>query len=89
MRCMSQKSSGPSKQSCIYLVNMVCIRVVLLVHDTLMLSKLKAKYTSVEQTQIVDPLRLEGIAVEELVLACKCKALELESIKQVEGYKDG
>lgn len=70
------------------LVDVVGVGVVLFVHDTLMLSKLKAKHTRVKENEVVDPLGLEGVAVEELVLSCERKALELESIEKVERNKD-
>ena len=45
---VEQLGSGPCKQLHRYLVNVVRVSVVLLVHDTLMLSELKAEYTSVK-----------------------------------------
>jgi len=61
--------------------------VVLFVHDAFMLTKLKAKDTSQKEADIIVPLRLESIAVEELMLTCKSKALELKSVEEVEGEK--
>ena len=53
-------------------------------HDLLVGSQLKAKQAHQEQTSIVVKLGLEGIAVEELVLAGEGEALELEAVEDVE-----
>jgi len=70
-------------------VNVVGVGVVLLVHDTLVLAELEAKDTSEEEADIVDPLGLERIAMKELVLARKGKALKLETVEKVERDEDG
>jgi len=70
-------------------VNVVGVGVVLLVHDALVFTQFEAKDTSEEEANIVDPLGLEGIAVEELVLSSKGKALELKTIKEIKRNKDG
>jgi hypothetical protein len=66
------------------LVNVVGVGVMLFVHDTFVLPKLKAKDTRIKETEVIDPLGLEGIPVEELMLSSKSKALKLESVKEVE-----
>jgi hypothetical protein len=71
------------------LVNMVGVGVMLLVHNPFMLAKLEAEDASVEQAEVIDPLGLEGVAVEEFVLTCKRKALKLESIEEVDWDEDG
>jgi hypothetical protein len=70
------------------LVNVVCVGVVLLVHDALMLSKFTAKDACVKETKIVYPLGLESVSVKKLVLAGKGKALKLETVEKVERNKD-
>jgi hypothetical protein len=67
------------------LVNIVGVGVVLLVHDVFVLIKLKADHADDEEGGVIDPLAgLPGIVVKELMLASKCKALELKAIKDVE-----
>jgi hypothetical protein len=57
-------------------------------YDTLIRSKLKEKYSGVGQTQTVDPLRLERIAMEELDRAGLQIAKHWKwNIKQVEGVQ--
>jgi citrate lyase gamma subunit len=68
-------------------VFVVGVGVVLLVHHTLMSSQFEAKASNKEETNVVVLLGLEGIAVEELVLPCKCKGLELKAKKGVEKQK--
>jgi hypothetical protein len=70
------------------LVNVVGKSVVLLVHDSFMLAKLAGKDTGVEETQVVDPLGLECVAMKELVLSSKRKTLELETVEKVKRDKD-
>ena len=69
------------------LVNIVRIGMVLLVHHAFMSSKLECEAADSEETSVVEPLSLKGIAVEELVLSGKRKGLELKSIEGVKEQK--
>jgi hypothetical protein len=70
------------------LVNVVGVCVMLLVHHFLMGTELKAKDARQEETKVIDPLGLEGVAMEKFVLAGKGEALELKAVKEVEGKED-
>jgi hypothetical protein len=61
---------------------------MLFVHHFLVGAELKAKDARQKETEVVDPLGLEGVAVEEFVLAGKGEALELKAVKEVERKKD-
>ena len=69
------------------LVNVVGVGVVLLVHHALVCSQFEAKASNKEETSVVVPLGLEGVTVEEFVLTCKGKGLELKAIKGVENQE--
>ena len=71
------------------LVNVVSVSVVLLVHHTFMFAKFKAKQSNEEKSPVIDPLCLPGIAMKELMLAGKSKALELKTIEEIKGNKNG
>ena len=71
------------------LVNVVGEGMVLLVHDTFMFTKFKAEKTDKEQRPVVYPLGLPSIAVKELMLSGKGKALELKAVEKVERNKHG
>jgi hypothetical protein len=70
------------------LVNVVGKGVMLLVHDALVFAKLKAKDTDKKEAPVIDGLGLEGIAMEELVLAGKGETLELKAVEKVERNKN-
>ena len=57
-------------------------------HHALVRTQLEAKDSGQEEAKVIDPLGLEGISMQELVLTSKGKALELESIKEVSGNED-
>jgi len=61
----------------------------LLVHQTLMRAKLEAHAAEDEEDVVVVSLGLEGVTVQEFVLAGKGKGLELESVEEVERDEDG
>jgi hypothetical protein len=70
------------------LVNVVGVSVMLLVHHFLVGAELKAEDASQKETDVVDPLGLEGVSMEEFVLASKGEALELKAVKEVERKED-
>ena len=71
------------------LVDVIGVGVVLLMHDALVLAKLKAKEADKEQGPVIDPLGLPGIAMEELMLSCERKGLKLETVKEVDREEHG
>jgi hypothetical protein len=71
------------------LVNVVGKRVVLFVHDALVDAQLKAKDTRQKEANVIDPLGLEGVAVEKLVLSGKGKTLKLKAVEKVEWEQNG
>jgi len=70
------------------LVNVVGVSVVLLVHNALVRTKLKTKDACQKEADVIDPLRLEGISMQKLVLAGKGEALELKAVEKVHGQKE-
>lgn len=71
------------------LVDIVGEGMVLLVHEALVGAKLEADTAEDEENVIVVPFGFEGIAMQKFMLSSKGEGLELESIEQVEGDKDG
>ena len=65
-------------------INIERVDVVLLVVDLLVPKHFQESSTDKEGHQGIDPLRLEGISMEQLVSSCKAHALHLESIEEVE-----
>lgn len=59
--------------------------MMLLVHDLFMGPHFETKDADKEETDVVDPFRLKGIAMHELMLTGKGKALELKAVKDIEG----
>ena len=60
----------------------------LFVHHSFVRTQLEAKDSGQEEAKVIDPLGLERISMQELVLTSKGKALELESIKEVGRNED-
>ena len=63
--------------------------VVLLMHDAFVFAEFAADATNDKQEDIVDPLGPKGIAMKELMLAGKGKALELETVEGIEWNEHG